>query len=228
MISRCFPQPVPVRVAGCVLFAAQLRLRDLAALEAWAMTVTPCPTDGLGVDGPDFPPRLAAAYDEARAWPPEIGSATVDELLSRTPEGRAMIVTLACRPWMTHELAAEVVGAMSDEDWHALRSVAMADDPSPFAWISAVVDQLAGVEPFEPRREGGTPSTWERVIIAACDGDPTRLEAIGDLTVGQWILFQTDGEPFARLDPLPENAAVEERVQLARSAWWNQRTESNP
>lgn len=221
-LSRWFPAPTAVKVAGRVALASELRVRDLAALEAYIAAVLVSPLHGLDEAAEDYPERLREAYDLAAEWPPGIDSPHGLAALFADPAGLALFVSLALRD--SPEIDPEAVAAAIDQDeLAALAKVAFGDRPDWRPVVVRAIDDHLGLPAFEAREDRGEAATvsWSRAVGETLAGDPSRLAALGDMTPGQVALLRAGGEAEDKGDPMPADDALTDAVTRARYRFWH-------
>lgn len=220
------PRPEAVRIGRSIALVSELRVRDYLALRDYIAARLVSPIAGLDPDADDYPDALRAAYDlaeEPGAWPPPPGSPRGGAVLYSEPEGLAFFLAVACRehPGLDPEaLAAELAadpGAIAE-----VERVAWGLRPSWREAVLRLIDRHLGLPEFEPGgpgaggEGGGRAVAWESAIAEAADGCPLRMAALLDLTLSQWALLRSGGEPEPEPDILPDDEALAERIQDAR------------
>jgi hypothetical protein len=188
-LADLFGEPRPLGLAGGVYMVAPLRVRDLAALGAFAMRDAPSPDPievarGL-MAGEDVPPEalavaFRAAQDFANHPPPDLGTPAYREATANA-EGLTWFAFVALRrhnPGFGIDDAAALVAAM------------LASDPGGFARLNA---RAFGAHPV--RRflgliggdgdggEGQSPPDWPRLIDTLADAKGWTYEEIGEMAL---------------------------------------------
>lgn len=220
MMTRLFAAPVMVSVGGRPLAVPPLRIRDLAALEAFSgWVVPPPPTEPP--DGLDDWARarwLAARYREAKQWPPAWDSAALAGLLE-TAAGFAALLLVLLGPGrggtLTEEEALDLSARATGAERSAVRVAALGLTPA---------DVLARL--LDPRSLAGDPVA-ERVTLAeAIDALAAErgwtYEQIGDLTLAQFRMARAGGKlGKVKLIPRPGQS-------LLQAAQWRKRLFLDP
>jgi hypothetical protein len=150
VISHLFPRPSPVWLgaAEAPTLALPLRVRDLADLEALALSHAPDPLYGLPTvdeDTPEHRAAMVAALDHAEEWAAGWGSKLCAAVVFGTTEGRAAYLCAVLRmDGMTMEKARELAPTITPDQWNTLDRVAFGSDP-----VGELVrrgDALLGIE----------------------------------------------------------------------------------
>lgn len=222
-LSSWFPGATPLVVAGRVVLASELRVRDLATIEAYTAARLGAPLAGLDAAADDYPDRLRSLYDTLERWPPDVGSPETAAALFGDRRGLAFFLALTLRAsgLSADELDAVALEAEPDEVQEVER-VAWGVQADHKADLVRLIDDHLGLPAFRPRPTPmrGRPISWAQAVGDAVDGDPRRVEAVGDLTLSQWRMLRCGGETELRDDPLPEDAELCDRVQDARREFW--------
>jgi hypothetical protein len=100
MLTKIVPQPVEMEVGGKVLKFAQLRIGEIAKIQAWLDSL-PNPLDQIrplieGLAPDERKALLMEAQKELRSWPPQYGTKRGLELIGR-PEGTKMFMRSALK-----------------------------------------------------------------------------------------------------------------------------------
>jgi hypothetical protein len=100
MLTRIIPQPVEMEVGGKVLKFAQLRIGEIACIQAWLDSL-PNPLEQIkpsleGLSPDERKSLLMEAQKEFRNWPPQYGTQRGLELIGR-PEGTKMFMRSALK-----------------------------------------------------------------------------------------------------------------------------------
>lgn len=100
MITRIVPQPVEMELDGQVLKFAQLRIGEIARIQAWLDSL-PSPIQQIRPMIEDLTPDerkalLLEAQKEMRNWPPQYGTIKGSELIGR-PEGTKIFMRAALK-----------------------------------------------------------------------------------------------------------------------------------
>jgi len=211
--------PRVVTLGGRECPARPLRVDDLPAFERWAAATLGDPCEGLDESDPGYADRLRAAYDPARAWPPEFGDEAVWDLI-HTPEGLALTVAVCLGLSRAESLAIVDDEAATPAEWAAFHAFAWSLTPSPYEEVVRRIDRLIGCPEFSRGPVApGEPISWTRAVAEQADGDPGRLAAIGRLTLGQWRALRTGGDD-RQSEPLPGDSATRQAVMDLRGEFW--------
>lgn len=211
------PRPQAITMAGEVHLVAQFTLDDLADLDEWMSVAAGDPMDGLPPAACDPDPstrraRLVAAW-RAMEGVPSVGGPGAAAMLFG-PEGRAVQVLLSCARAgreITAEVASRLASECSPAEWAAFdriawgvpawKPIARELDPDFESWVTASDD----------------PHDWGRSLVKACADDPSRLAAMGRLTIGQYRLLCREGEPdWYRC--VPKDGETNEQLMARSSA----------
>jgi hypothetical protein len=105
MITKLLPQPVELEINGAVYKFAQLRIGEIARIQAWLdslpnplQTIRPM-LEGLTPD--ERKTLLVEAQKELRSWPPQYGTSKGLEMIGR-PEGTKVFMRAAIRRCQNH------------------------------------------------------------------------------------------------------------------------------
>ena len=190
-ITRACPVSRAIRIGGRVVVADELRIADLAELQAWLEEQVPHPLADLPPAWADPEPgtrldRLAAAWEAAADWPARYGSVRAAMLLGTT-EGRAFFLRLCLRrsdPSFGVADALAVLGESTPAEWAGLRRVAYGLTPR-----QEIADELA------PDRSPGRLSNWCLTFhrLNAREGGMGYRE-IGELTLSQFRNLCSEGK----------------------------------
>jgi hypothetical protein len=234
MLSNLWPSPERVSLDdGEALVVRPLTLRDLAALEAWALGRIRArgETPGALIDqalalqeDPDARDALLRrAYDLAESEDATLAGLVDAELAS--PEGYAAWLRLAVQdPPLDGAGSAALVDRITVADWSRLYRAATRPDPLDEA--AAAIDRAIGVTfPRAPHPGAPTDETAKLALIVA-ERLGWTLDQIGDLTLGQWGAVLRCGDPSDHPIACPEIPtgvslkAWDEAVALPRERFW--------
>ncbi len=105
MITRLLPQPIELEINGTAYRFAQLRIGEIARIQAWLdslpnplATIRPM-LDGLTPD--ERKALLIEAQKELRSWPPQYGTQKGLEMIGR-PEGTKIFMRAALKRCQNH------------------------------------------------------------------------------------------------------------------------------
>ena len=225
-LVHLFRRPVPIRLRGRNWLALPLRLLDLAAMEAVAVSMEPMPAIPEGdIDDPDYREQLRAlrkAYgDEAPEW----GDDNCQAFVFGTTGGRAMVLQAVLRE---HELDdAEALGlaeSLTPEEWQHVNRVAWGTDP--VVGLLRYVDRLIGVP---EQNTDGVP-----IAVAVCETAASLGVVPNDLagmTLPEFRLIRAGGD----MDNLSEYSDAdvdgwrfyEQEVAPRRAAFWHGAASAN-
>ncbi len=206
-ITRVLPVARALEIGGRALVVEELRLADLAELQAWLEGQVPHPLDGLPPAWADPEPdtrlgRLGAAWEASATWPPRLGSDEGARLLA-SRQGHAFFVLLAARrrqPGFGLAEALELVDRATPAEWAGLVRSAYAIHP-----------RLEIAAELAPDLSPGGGSDWCRSLHRAAEVGNSYPE-LAEMTVGQWRNTYSEGKA-AELSP--EFAATSRRVRQA-------------
>ncbi len=208
-ITRVLPVHRTVRLGGAQVVARELRIGDLAQLQAWLEESDPDPMDGLppawaDPDPETRPARLAAAWEAAETWPPRLFSEAGAALLA-TPAGMAFLMSL-CVVSLRGDLVRilEILPDVAPVEWSAFERIAWGITPR-----AALAAELA------PDRSPARAVDWFKALdwaTSAEGGAGLSRAEFAALTLSEWRALGTGGK-----DPehSPEFAG---RVKRARAA----------
>lgn len=205
-ITSVLPRPRATVLAGRIYALSELRLVDLAELQAWLELAGPHPLAGLPCtenddDQATRPARLRAAWRAAKEWPPIYGSNESRDLLA-SPGGIVAFVWLCLRrnhPEIELDEAAEVAAAMTAENWRELRRI---------AYGVPIWRQLIGELDPEWSDSPANSIDWGRAFEELSAERGWTYEQIGEMTLSQWRNYCTGGKPAQyRAQPRPGETA---------------------
>jgi hypothetical protein len=189
----CFDRPRTVRVRThnpahpyLTLSVPQLRLRDLADLQAWVRDQSWDPFDAPDTDDPAL--FWAMVLHDGQGWPPPLGSTLA--ALATPAEGYAeefAHVAFGRHNGLDRDTARRVAGAaMADVvPWQAIVSAAYAIDPADIA--SRMLNAIDGAIP----EDDGPPIDWPLAIAGLVVEHGIGFDAAEDLTIGQFRLMRS-------------------------------------
>lgn len=208
-LAAC-PQPQLVMLKGEPFLVQELRLRDIAYLEGMARNAIGDPLEELkSLEGADRRAKLRELFDMAEngtltpSW--GSGDAMFFVFLSTTV-GQTAYLSLALRAHEPDRNDARAVehwngvleslarpadeGGLSEDEWKA---VFRASSPTEHLYVldAMILDEIEANMP--PPEKGDV--TWSSIIGEMCDGDPLKLNALLDMTVGQVGFLRSKGEP---------------------------------
>jgi hypothetical protein len=200
-LHKVWPSPWPVEIRGRSYLVSEYRLRDLACLGDWVARQRGNPLDRLppselrSADPRAWRAALLAAHELADADAPEWGDPEAAPLV-QSFDGLAFSAWVAIRrhqPEVDLSLATRLTAAMLNEaipEWVALQIAALRPDAR-YA-VNRIV--LADVAPHllakKPRR-----GNWARSVADLILNSSMTLNDISELTVGQFNLIVSRGEP---------------------------------
>lgn len=184
-ITRVIPVPRSIELGGDGrrYTVSEMRLRDLADLQAYLEEVEPNPLDSFpppwaDPDPDTRPARLAALKKRAAEWPPRLMTERGRTILGSSG-GRTYFLTLLVRrhrPDFGIEEARDLLEQVTPTQWATLWRIAWAI--TPLAEIAAEQDT---------RDEPDRPIDWcQQLHYAAGDHAATAYPHLGELTLGQW------------------------------------------
>lgn len=208
MLPLALGRPVPCELAGRSCLVAPYRLCDLADLEVWAARLVGTIPQGLraAVTTPDQPTRraeLRRLYELALAGGIAFGSPDVNAQLD-THAGRTEQLWLTLRTrdprggWLrrTRRAWCKQLGRdMDRDDWAAWRDVAWQAYPQDAA-MRAIDTEIGVIWPTpQPRSGEDLKRHWEGSIYAVMKATGLSFGEIGRLTLYQWDILRSCGEP---------------------------------
>lgn len=200
-----------IEIMGRRWQVSPLRLKDLAQIEAWAIDQQPDPLDEgrqlLRDTEPEKRPRMAARLlDKVEADRPTMGSDAYENAL-RTPQGILLFTELALRESSvdSDDLLA-LVGHLITNPLDLERLEAKAYGVNPIQFLLRIIE---GPGPDGPKR------TWGEIIIDALADHPAwTMDTVGDMTLSQWLCYQSDGKAWDTSSDIPPKPG-ETREQAA-------------
>ncbi len=195
-----------VRIGDDLIFVRPLRLKDLAALNAWLETRIPHPYEAIRTTVADLPPGdeqdryLAKALEQAASWGPTIFGDGWVHLF--TPEGIATFLLTVVSPALTRDRALDLALNTDLETFSAIRRYAFGYDPK-----SELESVWTACEPKSPRPPSETEDDGYAGLLLklATDFGWTPAE-VGELTLAQLKAICPDGT----------NSPISESVRLSR------------
>lgn len=190
-------EPRPIELAGRTLMIAPLRVRDLAALGAFAMghrdgpdaidAARSLPADATPADRAA---AFRAAQDAAERHPPDVGSDGFAAAFG-SAEGAVWIAYVALRrhnDGFGLAEATDLVAAMAS------------DDPAGFGRLNRRAFGTHRARDFvslvDPDPDDGPPTDWPRLIDRLAVARGWSYEAIFDLTLPAFWSAQREGKPI--------------------------------
>jgi hypothetical protein len=205
-LSAVLPAPRRLVLGGRACLVGELRLVDLAALEAWAAEQMEHPLAGLPPAAYDPEPatrrgRLLAIWPAARAWPPRFGAGACRDLLA-SPAGMVATVLVALRRFdasVDEAAAGQIAGSMTPAEWGAFYREAYG---SP-AWREVLAE-------LDPDDDAGDPVDWCEAVDEVSRERGWSYDQVGALTIGQWRCVRSHGSaPVYRMRPRPGETPAE-------------------
>jgi hypothetical protein len=224
-LTHLFPQPIEVDFAGRRVLARPLRLRQLAALQAWLNAALPDPSgpaaSAIAAGGQDDEARrrlLVGAYAEAEAWPVRVGSPAGDFALDRW--GRAAFLTIALaehNPGLAGDDFGRLARSAEPGDWPALMRAAFGPfDPGQA--IARMIDPEAFTA--DDDRADREPPDWCALVVQVMHDAGWTFEQAGELTPGQLAAYRTKCAP-ADFDVPPRPGESREQANARRRAYFD-------
>ena len=220
---------MPVTLGGQTYLASELRLRDLAQLEAWAIASLGSQLDGLGDD--------ASAEELREAWlatengSPALGSPLVDQSIFATLEGRSLFLLLVLRDdgrKLTSDQAREIAASVTAPEWDQLDRRAFSILDGDFQEIVRRVDKMLGLPTFVPVKERSKTVPWPKAVAESVELYHLSFADLAELTLGQWRVLRSGGESDKFGEPMPADSELEDRVMTARGEFWAGHTPGPP
>lgn len=176
-LTRAIPVPRAMKFGGLAIVAHELRLVDLAELQAFV-------EDSAGHPLAEMPKDLEgfrAAWHSAPSWPPRIGTPEGSAILA-SPPGRQLFVGLVARRTVDDHLAG-AVGLAGPAEWAAFNRV---------AWGLSPREEIAGI--IAPDATPGGGSDWCEDVAAICERYHMTPAQVGELTVSQYRMLASGGK----------------------------------
>jgi hypothetical protein len=208
-ITAILPRVKVVSLGGKLRPIAELRLIDLAELQAWIEEQVPSPLAGLPEPGdPERDAALRRTWIPAREWPPKLGTDEASGIINQ-PEGLIAFVLVALRrgdPSVTPQDAAECAVKMAPEEWMTLRRIAWGVSP----WRE-VRGELVSED------EIGPPIDWVEAFAQMAEVYGFTPETVGNLTLSQWRGYRAGkADVYRGLDRQPGESVKELRERERR------------
>jgi hypothetical protein len=194
-ITRVIPVARAIKLGGESHVVDELRLGDLAEIQAWIESAEPHPLDGMPPASADPEPesrlaRLAEAWEKARAWPPRLGTTRAGQLLNSN-EGRTFFLVFCLsrrNPSFGLAQALELLPKITPAEWASLRRVAYGITPR--EEIAAELDD---------EDDGDGPPDWCRSVHNAlqAEGCPD-YRGIGQIYLSQWRNICSQGKAIEK------------------------------
>jgi hypothetical protein len=215
-IRDVIPMPTPVTLGGVGYLASELRLHDLAQLQAFVDSRHPSPYDAacgaiaIGAESRSLEwKRLLAATVEAQAaWPKEPGSPEADEFLS-SREGRMILIGLVLareHPGLGRDDLSRIYAATTAGEFARLSRIAWGNEP--MRELMALIDG--------PEESGGKGPDWGRLWVEY--GREFRGPAFPDLTISQFVAWRRGGECYTGRVGGDDHEIA--RISERREAFW--------
>ena len=219
MLGDFWPPPVPLAAGERFVWLQQMRVRDLAVLEAAAGGgATPFYRELAVAQG------LEDATERGRALGrlllragrlPAFGDAAVGAWLD-SPPGRLEVLRLALaeyQPGLTIEGVLDVAEALDAPGWHLVELTAWAWNPKEAA--AAALDAEAGIVHPEAG-EDGRPADWRGMVRSMLKRYPGLTpQTAGALYLSQWFALCGDGPSHPIAEPAPRPGLTLARIQEA-------------
>lgn len=114
MLTKILPQPIEIEIGGQAYKFAQLRIGEIARIQAWLDSL-PNPIQMIrpmleGLEPEERKMLLADAQKELRNWPPQFGTDKGSQLIGR-PDGTKVFMRAAlkrCQPNLTDQQCDEI------------------------------------------------------------------------------------------------------------------------
>lgn len=197
-LATLYPQPRSLRLAGLDLVVAELRVKDVAELEAWlAEASDPLRNLPHASDDPDpdsRPQRLDTAEQAALVWPPAVGSPEADALLA-TLRGRVaylQVILSRENPDLVRDDYLTLARGMTSGEWASLDRVAWGVHP------------LKTIRQEKYQADGRHPlADWGELLDVLSRERGWTFDEISNLTMGQLAVAARHGKPLDSTEGLP-------------------------
>ena len=186
--------PRRLALAGGVYPGRELRLRDLAALEALcadALGDPLAPLVGSDADDPaTYRARLRAAHAAAEEAA-EIPAARVRAWVRAAPAGRAYFLGMVLRDaGLSAAETLDLAGLLTAEEWDRVERLAYGVDPLAEVW-QLILDELGIELPWGDADRRGTP--WRKAMAELCHLLRKTPAEVGAMTIGEANNVRTGG-----------------------------------
>lgn len=215
-IRDVIPMPTPVTLGGVGYLASELRLLDLAKLQAFVDSRHPSPYDaacgaivaGAAERSLEWKRLLAATVEAQAAWPKEPGSPEADELLA-SRGGRMLLIGLVLareQPDLSGADLSRIYDVTTAAEFVRLSRIAWGNEP--MRDLMALIDG--------PEAGSGKGPDWARLWVEY--GLEFRGPAFPDLTITQFIAWRRGGESYTGRVGGDDHEIT--RISERREAFW--------
>lgn len=213
-LTRLFPRPRPVTIAGRTFLVGEMRLADLVDLSEWMEGRWECPLEALRpslgtMDDRARRDALRGVWDACEAGPPTWGTDEGMRMLA-TAEGiaRTFVVILRThQPGLTLEEIREVAEATTPEEYGEMLAAWRRVEP---------IDELSAMLGMD-QGDRGRPIGWAQAVCELCEATGWTLDYALTLTLGQIRTFRSGGKPIERGMAVAPGTNLRERVREMRS-----------
>lgn len=219
-LTRVLPTFEAVDVGGTRRLVWPLRLRDVAALQAFVRARCPSPLDSAldeiasaGLTGRARQRRLAEAYEACEVWPPRYGSPEAAEHLDSEAGILFFLSVVADRSGWTREDLDHVLASIGPGDYRRIQAAAFQADP---------LDRLSGLMGLYDQADDEAPRkdlNWGEAFREAAELTGWTFDQLGDLTISQWVAFRTGGASSRTIEVPPGMTAAEAAERQRRKFW---------
>lgn len=219
-ITAILPAPRGVQLGDATYLAGELRLSDLATLQAWLESRWEEPLDAIRADLESGTlsrkaekALLRDAYERAEAGPPVLFEESGSHHLA-TPEGVCFLIHLGlCRhnPGWKPEQAVAVARALRPGQFAALRAVLFGADRL------TEIERLLG---FDHGSGGGRPD-WPKAVLDLASAYPGwTIDYVASLTLTQFALARSGGKSPSHTLTARPGETMEQAAERIRQTFY--------
>ena len=206
-LLRIAPVPRCLTLGGRDFLVSELRLIDVATLQAWVVGHFPYPTDLVPqretVGEEEWRERLRRAYEYGESWPLPFGSPASSRMLT-TPDGVTFFLRLVLsrnQPDITDEECRLIADAITPAEWKHLGRIVYGSDP-----LDAIEDLME-----LPRGLGsGAPMDWEEVTYEVASAMGLHPNAVLEMTLSQFSWAARRGKKREHGLPIDDTMSQEQ------------------
>lgn len=222
VITAVFPRPASVTLAGRPFLVDELRVGDVAELQAWLdrshdPLAAVRPLFGAAWVDPADRGKFDAAVDLVDEGPPAWGDARAAELLA-TPMGLFMFLSVVLKrhqPTLTATELVDLMGAMGPGEYSSLGEAVHRVDPMDV--LSRAIDRHAGTAP-DPG--DGSPYKWREWAYRVAESTGYTFAEMAELTLTQFFSILSGGKAPERGGRAIRPGEDVEAIARRRAAWF--------
>lgn len=212
-LSRLYPRPREVTLAGRIYRVGEVRVGDLATLQHWLDGRWQDPLDAIrdslgSMEESELRAALRGIWDECEEGPPTWGDERSDALFA-TGSGILQIFRSALaryQPELDEEAVTAIAERTSRAEYAALQRAWFGVEPG---------DEVARMLEVDPG-DRGSPIGWPQAICEVCEAYGWTIEYVETLTISQLCAARRCGKPVERGTAVQPHTDLQERVRRAR------------